>query len=56
MPGMLFIFFGMLYHTLLDADARFAVPENHGRERNQTTCTMKERADVGLEIVRQVFI
>lgn len=51
MLGMIFCFFGMAYHSLLDGDARFAVPENHGRDRKQTAWRMKECADVCLKMV-----
>ena len=50
MLGMMFVFFGMAYQSLLDGDARFAVPENHGRDRKQTTWRMKECADVCLKM------
>jgi len=50
MMGMVFCFFGMAYHSLLDGDARFSIPENHGRDRKQTTWRMKECADVCLKM------
>ena len=48
MLGMMFCFFGMASHSLLDDDARISVPENHGRDRRQTAWRMKECADVCL--------
>jgi hypothetical protein len=51
MLGMVFCFFGMAYHSLLDGDARFSTPENYGRDRKQTSWRMKECADICLKMV-----
>jgi hypothetical protein len=51
MLGMLFCFFGMAYHSLVDGDPRFSIPENHGRDRKQSAWRMKECADICLKMV-----
>ena len=50
MLGIMFVFFGTAYQSLLDDDSRFAVPENQGRDRKQTTWRMKECADICLKM------
>ena len=55
MLGMLFCFFGMAYHCLLDGDPRFSIPENYGRDRKQTAWRMKECADICLKMVRKIL-
>jgi hypothetical protein len=54
MLGMLFCFFGMAYHSLLDGDPRFNIPENHGRDRKQSSWRMKECADICLKMVWKI--
>jgi hypothetical protein len=54
MLGMLFCFCGMAYHSLQDGDSRFSIPENHGRDRKQTSWRMKECADICLKMVWKI--
>ncbi|KAF4637582.1 hypothetical protein G7Y89_g494 [Cudoniella acicularis] len=46
MLGILFCFFGQAFLTLQDWDPLFKVPENHDRDRKETTWRMKECADI----------
>jgi hypothetical protein len=47
MLGLMFCFFGCSYQVLQDWDPLFQVPENHGRDRKQTSWRMKEcKSDV----------
>lgn len=52
MLGMLFCFFGMVYHSLPDSDHRFRIPENPGWDRRQSSWRMKECADICLKMCK----
>lgn len=50
--ALVFCFFGFAYHTLLDGDYRFSLPESCGRDRKEAGSKMKECADICLKMVR----